>query len=313
MTSNTAQRAFEQLLSAVQLPHVQRRLMQLAVIVLALISAILLARWVWLIATPATPLPPTVVNSAPARTSSDVQTVNVGSLMRLQLFGENVSGESGMAARNAPKTQLNVRLVGVSASSIPERSAAIIEQGNQQLTYIVGDELQNSRVKVAEIYADRVILDNNGRLETLELEGIGELSEGLSLTLANSTPRAQAGNRDDQRETATEVVELNDEQAEELNALRENPGNFLDYVQVAPVQQDGELQGYRLSPGSNPDLFRATGLQPGDLAISINGYELSDMQQAMTAMEELQNGSDATITVLRDDQYVDVVFELPRQ
>src|SRR5690606_3593358 len=127
-------------------------------------------------------------------------------------------------------------------------------------------ELQNSRVKVAEIYADRVILDNNGRLETLELEGIGELSEGLSLTLANSTPRAQAGNNEDERDSTTEVVELNDEQAEELNALRENPGNFLDYVQVSPVQQNGELQGYRLSPGSNPDLFRATGLQPGDLA-----------------------------------------------
>lgn len=39
---------------------------------------------------------------------------------------------------------------------------------------------------VEEIHADRVILDNNGRLETLKMEDIGEDRPALSLIVGDS-------------------------------------------------------------------------------------------------------------------------------
>ena len=74
--------------------------------------------------------------------------------------------------------------------------------------------------------------------------------------------------------------------------------------------KDGKLIGYRLSPGKDPELFREMGLKNNDLAVAINGYQLTDMKQAMSAMNELRNSSDASITVERDGQTMSVQFSL---
>jgi len=73
---------------------------------------------------------------------------------------------------------------------------------------------------------------------------------------------------------------------------------------------DGELIGYRLSPGKEPELFKQMGLQNNDLAVAINGYQLTDLKQAMAAMNELRNSTDATITIERDGEQIDVLFSL---
>jgi len=280
------------------------RLIQAATLILWVVAAILLARWVWLVLTPSTPTAPPVQQSQRS-TANNTTTVNVASLIALNLFGENTQGPANRgSAQDAPKTQLNVRLVGVSASSVPERSAAIIEQGNNQQTYIVGDTLTNSQVTIDAIYADRVMLNNNGRLETLELEGIGELSDGLSLTLANSV-----NNTADAQPQADEQTEQLEQQA--LETLRDNPNALSDFIRIAPVNQGGTIQGYRLSPGSNPELFQAAGFESGDLAVAINGYDLTDVGSTMSAMEELQSGGSATITVVRNEEYIELELELP--
>jgi len=74
--------------------------------------------------------------------------------------------------------------------------------------------------------------------------------------------------------------------------------------------KDGELIGYRLSPGKDPALFTKMGLQNNDLAVSINGYQLNDLQQAMSAINELRNSTDANITIERDGEQIDVQFSL---
>ena len=52
------------------------------------------------------------------------------------------------------------------------------------------------------------------------------------------------------------------------------------------------------------------GLKNNDLAIAINGYQLTDMRQAMTAMQELREATDATISIERDGRVIDVQFSL---
>ncbi|WP_241970525.1 type II secretion system protein GspC [Idiomarina aquatica] len=276
------------------------RLISLATIAIWLLVVILLAQLTWWLVAPAAPTGGTSAPSLPSSYNAAEDTaVDIAALQRLNLFGES-SQTSSTTRRDAPKTSLNIRLVGVSASSNPLRSAAIIEQAGQQQTYIVGDKLGRSGVTVEEIYADRVLLDNNGRIETLQLEDIGEDRPALSLIVEQP-----------QQEATETVPEQDLEQAvEEINA---DPQSLTDYVSISPAMDNGQLIGYRLEAGQKPELFRQAGLQNGDLAIAINGYDLTDMQQAMQLSNELTTLTRADIEIVRDGQPMQLTIELANE
>ena len=267
--------------------------------------AVLLAEFTWSLLSPDEPesTQPTVpkFNS----TSSSANSVDISRIEALHLFGQSEK-QGPRNSRNAPKTTLNVRLIGVSASSNPERSAAIIQQGSQQRTYIIGESIGSSRVTVEEIYADRVILDNNGRLETLVMEDVGEDRPALSLTVDEAT--AEQNNTDEPAENSrTECVET------QLSNIADDPSSIMEYVSISPAMEGGSLVGYRLKAAKNPELFQQAGFQNGDLAVAINGYDLTDMEQAMLASEELANQKQVSIEIERDGERMELSFELPEQ
>ena len=268
--------------------------------------AVLLARFTWSMVNPAEPevnaTLPTVTTDAYAPANTDLS-----ALTSLNLFGATERGNRSSNTRNAPQTSLNVRLIGVSASSNPERSAAIIQQGSQQQTYIIGESLGSSSVIVEEIHADRVILDNNGRLETLQMEDIGEDRPALSLIIDDSANAAEASGSADRDEATTTDAAVEQQLAE----VATNPSSLLDYVSISPVQNNGQLKGYKLNSGKNPDLFRQAGFQNGDLAVAINGYDLTDMEQAMLASQELSEQEQVIIEIERDGERMELSFELP--
>ncbi|WP_083405061.1 type II secretion system protein GspC [Idiomarina sp. MD25a] len=254
------------------------------------------ATWWFMTPSPETQQRPNVDVRAQNR---DNQSVDLAKLQQLPIFGRQQAGTQsrGNDYANAPKTSLNVRLVGVSASSRPERSAAIIEQAGKQSTYIVGDAIGRSRVTVEQILADRVILDNGGRLETLQLEDIGEDRPALSLVVESSEAEANKANNT----------------SDALQRVKRDPDQLLDYVSIAPVLEQGSLQGYRLSPGNQADIFYQAGFQEGDLAVAINGYDLTDMQQASELSSQLQGATEATVTVLRNGERIELSLQLPNQ
>ena len=255
------------------------------------------ATWWFVTPTPETQQRPDVDVRSQSR---DNQSVDLAQLQQLPIFGRQQAGTQtrGNDYANAPKTSLNVRLVGVSASSRPERSAAIIEQAGKQSTYIVGDTIGRSRVSVEQILADRVILDNGGRLETLQLEDIGEDRPALSLVVESSD-----------KTDANEPKET----ANALQRVKQDPGQLLDYVSITPILEQGSLQGYRLSPGNQADIFYQAGFQEGDLAVAINGYDLTDMQQASELSSQLQDATEANVTVLRNGERIELSLQLPNQ
>lgn len=277
------------------------QLLKLASGAVWLVIAVILAQLTWWLVSPseevaATPPPA----SSFSLNNQRQQGVNVEPIQQLDLFGQAQQSNQSQR-RNAPQTSLNIRLVGVSASSNPERSAAIIEQGGKQQTYIVDDSIGGSNVTLEEIYADRVILNNNGRLETLQLEDIGEDRPALSLQVQPATVDV----------TASEV-EADQSMADAISEVRNNPAKLTELVSIQPAVQQGELQGYRLTAGNNPRLFNQAGLKNGDLAVAINGYDLTNMQQATQLMGELANMTRANITVVRSGQRVELELELPQ-
>ncbi|WP_411360722.1 type II secretion system protein GspC [Pseudidiomarina salilacus] len=295
-------------------PRVVRAVLWVVTALLAIVAVWLAAQLTWQLIAPSSK-PASGPIQAQAEQTSARATGRAAVLTELDLFGTAVTAETD--SRNAPKTNLNVRLLGVSASSVPAKSAAIIEKDRQQEVYVIGDNIVGTNVGIEEIYSDRVILDNNGVLETLELEGIGELGPGLSLSVDDrQTTQAQPERQSfTPQATQRQGAQFNNPRARDAYRRMQqgDTGALLDYIRVSPAMQGGELAGYRLSPGKFPDLFADAGFKTGDIAVALNGQDLTDVASAQVALQELRSASRITVTVLRDEAYLDLELAVPAQ
>lgn len=216
---------------------------------------------------------------------------------------------------DAPETRLSINLTGIVAVNNDDKAGlAIIESQGKQETYLVDEAVQGTRAKLAQILPDRVILTVNGRFETLMLDGL-DFTKTVSMPVLAARDEAEMGPQlgpapSEQQIDVTADPNIKQALIETREELLEEPGKLFDYIRVSQAMSDGELIGYRLSPGKEPELFKQMGLQNNDLAVAINGYQLTDLKQAMAAINELRNSTDATITIERDNQQIDVQFSL---
>ncbi|WP_429101064.1 GspC family type II secretion system variant ExeC [Aeromonas veronii] len=212
--------------------------------------------------------------------------LELGEVSRLALFGKAIPKAQAKAAvaANAPRTQLNAQLNGVLASSDPAKSIAIIAMSGIQNSYGIGDMIDGTQARIRQVYPDRVIIERDGRDETLMLDGE---EYGKPLPQTNAAPIGSLRSK-----------------------LMADPGKITDYLNISPVQVDGHMTGYRLNPGSNPEFFNQSGLQANDLAISINGLDLRDNMQAMQAMQQMAGATEMTVTVERQGEQFDIFVRL---
>ncbi|WP_322112318.1 GspC family type II secretion system variant ExeC [Aeromonas veronii] len=224
--------------------------------------------------------------SAVAVSGQNNPRLELGEVSRLALFGKAIPKAQAKAAvaANAPRTQLNAQLNGVLASSDPAKSIAIIAMSGIQNSYGIGDMIDGTQARIRQVYPDRVIIERDGRDETLMLDGE---EYGKPLPQTNAAPLGSL-----------------------RSELMADPGKITDYLNISPVQVDGRMTGYRLNPGSNPEFFNQSGLQANDLAISINGLDLRDNMQAMQAMQQMAGATEMTVTVERQGEQFDIFVRL---
>ena len=235
--------------------------------------------------------------------------LNLADIKRLNLFGDfNAGPIEEKEVTDAPVTRLNLTLTGVVASSVKDQGAAIIENRNQQQTYGIGEKIEGTSVSLKEVYADRVIIKNGSSNETLMLDGVDykKNTNQLSQTpLANPQPSDQGP--EELRQT------LSNEAIQAGRELQDQPASFIDYIAVSPHRPDGELLGYRVSPGKKPTLFKAAGLKSGDVITDINGLDLTDMQEALEAMNMLKELQSLQMSVQREDELITIYLDLPQR
>lgn len=235
---------------------------------------------------------------------------SLDALLAAHLFGkyQEKSAEPApvAAVTEAPKTNLNVKLTGVVATkSQPEQGTAIIESNGVEQVYAVDEQIEGTSASLKQVLEDRVLLQVSGRFETLMLDGLeyqqlsnenAPVGEGLQEVPSAPEPMADSPAQTD----------LNVARQEMLS----EPAKFFDYVRVTPRHRNGQMYGYALLPGKDPELFARMGLMPNDVAIEINGVRLNDMQQAYGIINELREAKEASIKVERDGEIKDVLFTL---
>lgn len=280
----------------------QQKLSLITCCVLIAMSAWILGQLAWFVEPAEQSVTPW---KAQASSSSRPQsTLDISSLQKSHLFGE-YNAETPQVIeqpviQDAPKTRLNLVLVGAVASSDPNRSLAVIANRGKQATYGISEEIEGTRAKLKAVLVDRVIIDNSGRDETLMLEGLEYKRLAVS---APAKPRASASVRGNNPGSAEEKLE-------EIKAkITKDPQQIFQYVRLSQVKRDGNVIGYRVSPGKDPELFKSVGLQSGDIATQLNGQDLTDPAAMGSIFRSISDLTELNLVVERDGQQHDIFIE----
>ncbi len=261
---------------------------------------------------------------------------SLAQVARLHLFGEADNSPPPPAPvsvpeQKAPETRLNLTLRGVFASTVDEQSVALIAKGSaQEELFRIGQTVDGGAV-LHKVHATYVVLLRGGREETLslpqerEVESVANTDErgnpvrGPGSSPYSSNPAtapynsrqgsAERFNRApgpvSAQENSPPPIHSTDRRvAAELGSLREqmmqNPMEMTKLASVQPVMEGGEMQGYRLTPGSNRRLFFQTGLRSGDLVTQVNGIPLTNAAQLPQVMQALTKESRFEVHIIRN-------------
>ena len=199
---------------------------------------------------------------------------------------------------DAPDTRLKLVLHGVYVTGESGKARAIIaDPKGKEEQYAVGDKLPGN-AELSEVYPDRVILQRNGRYETLRLIPDSKSKRGGAIKSSGKTL------------TAKHEQKIRDIRQK----IKQSPKTLIQVVRPTPYMgEDGAMIGYTLQPGRELELFKGLGLQPGDVAVQINDVKLNSKESGMQALKSIQSGDDASITILRGGQEQVMNFRMPDQ
>jgi general secretion pathway protein C len=277
--------------------QVQQRISFTVMALLLVMSAWILGQLVWQPLTSETVTQWQPTRFSAGQTSSS-QTVNLSELQNSHLFGEYQEQRQVVTqpkVEDAPKSRLSVVLVGVVTSTNPDKSLAVIANRGKQATYGIGEVIEGTRAKLYQVQKDRVIVDNSGRNETVMLEGLKYSKPEPEKAPQPSSSTAQI--------PQNKLEQIRDE-------IRKDAKQIFQYVRMSQVKRDGDVLGYRLSPGKDKALFDSVGLKPGDVATQINGLDLKDSSAMGEIFQSISQMTELTLTVERDGQPYEIYIEL---
>lgn len=308
--------------SASKLP--QQKIAKVISILLLIYIAYLFAQITWLLLTPESS--PAHMAHANKTKISQQQTkqLSIKDLLSLNLFGLYQEKAEPIQVieedvENAPETRLKLILSATVASNEQTIAAAVIENMGKQETYGIGDTIAGTRATLEKVLTDRVLIKQSGRLETLMLDGFDyaesnaqrqrqarqqSTSRNLSDVTRNVSPRTPK--KLDQRKN-----KIVSQQAKQLrNDIASNPGKITDYLKISPKRDKGKVIGYRLMPGKNPELFKSSGLKNGDVAIQMNGYDLTTTSEAAQALTALKQEQEVSLLIMRGEELTELLFSI---
>lgn len=307
--------------SAILVKLPQQRIAQALSILLLIYIAFMAAKITWLVA-PSTNQ--TISNhgmniAKQAKGQSSDKNHDLSNLQNLNLFGQyNAQVKEVVVEQitNAPETRLQLKLSGLVASDDVEIAAAIIEHKGKQETYGIGDIIKETRASLEQVLIDRVIISQSGRAETLMLDGADYNQPAQTVSHKQESAKQTANQNTKQSPAETSVVDQRTNQnlsdsAKQLRAdLNSDPGKITDYLRIAPASKNGEIVGYRLSPGKDPDFFNLSGLKSGDIAVQMNGHNLLAPLELAQAMAALKTERDISLLVDRNNDLIQILFSI---
>jgi len=194
------------------------------------------------------------------------------------------------------ETRLELTLSGILLNTNAAYSRAIIGTGNGQQVYRPGEALQGTpgTVTVEAVYAQHVMLNNNGRQELLRMDDtsvpvLAISSEPVPVITNTNTITITNTNASTNLLSGRSLMELLRTQP-----LFSTPGDM------------GSLVGMQIRHGSRQDFMSAVGLRQGDVITAIDGRQLKDISNISDITAQLASADSVMLSLLRDGEVLDL-------
>ena len=182
---------------------------------------------------------------------------------------------------DAPPTALSLRLYGIRYSDSGSADAAIL-----------GFDPKNQRIyKTNDIISDDIVL------EYIEPERIIISRGGIRESVTFNKDTVLSG-------SFKEILAINKGIKTEKSWLESN--SLSKIISFQPYFSDGSIKGYQLFPVNDLGLFSQTGLEPGDLLVSVNGLSINDP----TIIKELKGLGDVRLDLVRGNDDLSITVTL---
>ena len=89
-----------------------------------------------------------------------------------------------------------------------------------------------------------------------------------------------------------------------------DPETLASAVSVSPVQEEGQIVGYRVAPGPDRAAFDTFGFQQGDIVTAVNGLALSDASNSIKLYQMMKEATEATFDIQREGGNVTLSVDL---
>ncbi|MEQ8857838.1 MAG: type II secretion system protein N [Pseudomonadales bacterium] len=259
--------------------------------------------------------PPTTTPSTPAATSTTAAprpAPDVNAILARNLFGAaDVNATPVEIDQPAVVTRLPLELLGVFVADAADSSAAIISQrGRPGILYSIGEDVPGGAT-LLEVLPDHVVLRRAGVRETLPFPAAGESlaarsriepDPGFQEVPIETYEEVYDADYDEPPDDGSEpdldstsVRELVDEYRDELE---NDPSQALEDLGVTAVSS-GAAEGYRVGNLAQSPYLSQTGLQPGDVILSVNGRPVGDLNQDRLELDNVLAQGSARLEVQR--------------
>ena len=209
-----------------------------------------------------------------------------------------LSNHDDVASPESQQSTLALKLFGVVVSDDPKQSSATIESTSNTSTYYLNDKIASTDVVLVQIFFDHVLLRN-------------ETNEEMILMLDKSAPDNGDFYTDDRNDTPDSLTIT--EQKALAKSIGNRPKELEHIVKTRPLGTNEGRDGFAVTPGLNPSLFRSAGFKEGDVLKEINGFDLSIAAQYAQVMAAIPNAHTLEFTVIRGGRTITLYLDIPSE
>jgi type II secretion system protein C len=191
------------------------------------------------------------------------------------------------------KPTVNVELMGIIATGNAETTLATIQEKGYTIAdvYRAGDKIINQ--EQALIYAieeDKVILNNNGVKECLELNTVKVLANAAAGSSASKPGVEGAGvvSTDDPAEQCPGSSSTSLEASYVEDALGPGFSKILEAGRLVPYHRENAMVGFKLIGVRGGSLWARANLSSGDVITAVNGQSMAQPEKGFALYEALQ-------------------------